>query len=168
VQAKGPLTFIPPSMYGPPELVHVDWKDTESPGLIVKKYGKGTVAWLPWDLGSLYYRHSSEAHAALMRDLIDRLLPHGRQLKTNAHPLVEITLMRQQGRDLMHFINVSGHSDTAYFKSLPVEGVRVEVKGPYRSARAIRLGRDLVLSRNGEYAQFTVPTLDEYELVELR
>jgi hypothetical protein len=168
VQAKGPLTFIPPSMYGPPELVHVDWKDTESPGLIVKKYGKGTIAWLPWDLGSLYYRHSSEAHAALMRDLIDRLLPHGRQLKTNAHPLVEITLMRQQGRDLMHFINVSGHSDTAYFKSLPVEGVRVEVKGPYRSARAIRLGRDLVLSRNGEYAQFTVPTLDEYELVELR
>ncbi len=26
VEATGPLTFIPPSMYGPPELVHVDWK----------------------------------------------------------------------------------------------------------------------------------------------
>jgi hypothetical protein len=168
VQAKGPLTFIPPSMYGPPELVHVDWKDTESPGLIIRNYGKGTVAWLPWDLGSLYYRHSSEAHAALVRDLIDRLLPHGRQLKTDAHPLVEITLMRQQGRDLMHFINVSGHEDTAYFQPIPAKDVRVEVKGQYRSARAVRLGRDLPLSRDGEYQHFTLPALAEYELVELR
>ena len=41
VKGSGPLTFIPPSMYGPPEFVHVDWKDTESPGLVIKEYGKG-------------------------------------------------------------------------------------------------------------------------------
>ena len=51
VDAKGPVTFIPPSMYGPPELVHVDWKDTDAPGLIIKEFGRGTVAWLPWNLG---------------------------------------------------------------------------------------------------------------------
>jgi hypothetical protein len=51
----------------------------------------GEVVWLPWNLGSLYYKASSEAHAGLMRDSIDQLLPNGRQLKTNAHPLVEIT-----------------------------------------------------------------------------
>lgn len=95
VDAKGPLTFIPPSMYGPPELVHVDWKDTDAPGLIMKQFGKGTVAWLPWNLGALYYMHSSEAHARLVGDLIDHLLPRGRQLTTNAHPLVEITLMKR-------------------------------------------------------------------------
>ena len=83
-------------MFGPPELVHVDWKDTDAPGLILQDYGKGGVAWLPWDIGSLYYRHSSEAHAGLLRDLIDHLLPHGRQLKTNAHPLVEIVLMQAE------------------------------------------------------------------------
>ena len=53
VEGKGPLTFIPPSMYGPPELVHVDWKDTEAPGLVVKEFGKGKVAWLPWNLAEL-------------------------------------------------------------------------------------------------------------------
>ena len=45
------------------------------------------------DIGSLYYRHSSEAHRGLIADLIDRLLPAGRQLTTNAHPLVEMTVM---------------------------------------------------------------------------
>jgi hypothetical protein len=94
LKGSGPLTFIPPSMYGPPELVHVDWKDTSSPGLVVKAYGQGEVAWLPWEIGALYYRHSSEALARLMRDLIDRMLPRGRQLESDAHPLVEI---RRQG-----------------------------------------------------------------------
>ena len=168
VEGKGPLTFIPPSMYGPPEFVHVDWKDTDAPGLILKEYGKGMVAWLPWNLGALYYRHSSEAHAALMRDLIDRMLPHGRQLKTNAHPLVDITLMRQGDHHLVHLVNVSGHFITGYFDPVPMKDIQVQVKGTYRSARAVRSGRDLTLTRAGEYASFTLPSLEEYELVELR
>ena len=50
-QGDSPITFIPPSMYGPPEFVHVDWKDTADPGLVMKNIGQGKVAWLPWDLG---------------------------------------------------------------------------------------------------------------------
>ncbi len=168
VEAKGPLTLIPPSLYGPPELVKVGWKDTNAPGLIFKDYGSGKVAWLPWDLGSLYYKHSSEAHAGLMRDLIDGLLPGGRQLKTTAHPLVEITLMRQKNRTLMHFINISGHSQTAYFSAVPMTDIQVQVMGAFRSARAIRTGRTIALARAGGYTTFTLPSLDEYEMVELQ
>jgi hypothetical protein len=168
LKSSGPLTFIPPSMYGPPELVHVDWKDTASPGLVVKEHGQGKVAWLPWEIGALYYRHSSEAHARLMRDLLDQLLPQGRQLETDAHPLVEITLMRQSERHLLHFVNLSGHSQTAYFDPLPVQGVHVRVMGPFRSAHAVRAGKSLDVFRQGEYAAFLLPSLDEYELVELR
>jgi hypothetical protein len=28
------LTLIPPSMFGPPEKVHVDWAETEKPGVL--------------------------------------------------------------------------------------------------------------------------------------
>ena len=42
----------------------------------------GRAAYLPWDVGGLYYRHSSPAHAALLADVIDQLLPSGRQLRT--------------------------------------------------------------------------------------
>jgi len=168
VEGRGPLTFIPPSMYGPPEFVHVDWKDTEDPGLLLKDIGQGKAAWLPWNIGGLYYRHSSEAHARLLRDLIDHLLPVGRQLKTNAHPLVEITLMRQQNRQLLHFINLSGHSQTGYFQSVPMKDIQVRVKGGFRSARAVRGGKELAASRSGDYAEFTLPELADYELVELR
>ena len=168
VRGSGPLTFIPPSMYGPPELVHVDWKDTESPGLILKQAGNGKVAWLPWNLGQLYYMHSSEAHAAIMRDLIDHMLPRGRQLKTNAHPLVAITLMKQGERHLVHLVNVSGHSQTGYFQAIPMSGIRVQVKGSFRTARAVYAGTNLRISQSGGYSEFNVPPLGEYELIDLR
>ncbi len=167
-KAVSPLTFIPPSMFGPPELVHVDWKDTTAPGLVERDEGKGKIAWLPWDIGGLYYLHSSQAHAGLLRDLVDGLLPNGRQLKTNAHPLAEIVVMRQGGRRLVHFINVSGHADTAYFAPVPMTGIRVEVTGAVARAKIVRTGEELAVTREGAYSQFTLPTLGDYELVELR
>ena len=167
VQGTGPLTWIPPSMYGPPELVHVNWKDTDSPGLLMKDLGRGRIAWLPWNIGELYYRHSSEAHAGLLRDLIDRLLPHGRQLKTNAHPLVDISLMRQGTRTLVHLVNISGHSETAYFGAIPMRDIHVELRGEFHRARAVRAGLPLKLTPARGYLGFVLPELKDYELVEL-
>ena len=63
------LTLIPPSMIGPPEFIHIDQKDTTKPGLVLKQMGSGSVAWVPWNLGALYYRLSLPAHANLFHDL---------------------------------------------------------------------------------------------------
>lgn len=164
---SSPITFIPPSMYGPPEFVHIDWKDTDDPGLLMKNIGKGKLAWLPWDIGGLYYRHSSEAHAKLLSDLVDTMLPQGRQLESNAHPLVEITFMRQNNRRLMHFINLSGHADTAYFRPIPMTNIQVSVKGNIRSGHALRSGQTVALTQNAGYSEFTLPLLEEYELLDL-
>ena len=165
--ADSPLTFVPPSMYGPPELVGVDWKETNNPGLVIRNIGKGTIAWLPWDIAGLYYRHSSEGHSRLLSDLIDHLLPAGRQLTTNAHPLVQITFMRQKDRHLMHFINLTGHADTAYFNPIPMSGIRIRVNGSFSSAKALRSDQVITIKNNAGYSEFMLPALDEYELVHL-
>jgi hypothetical protein len=91
-------------MFGPPEKVWVNKVETHIPGLVLRDHGKGRIAYIPWDVGGLYYRHSSQGHGGLMADLIDHLSPQGRQLKTDAHPLVEITVMRQprRNRTLVH------------------------------------------------------------------
>jgi hypothetical protein len=166
-EADSAITFIPPSMYGPPEFVHIDWKDTDDPGLVRKSIGSGEVAWLPWDLGGLYYRHSSEAQSKLMSDLIDSMLLGGRQLTTNAHPLVEITLMKQGNRHLLHLVNLSGHSDTAYFDPIHMTGIRINIKGRFRSAHAVRSGETMSVANGTAYARFELAALDEYELIEL-
>ncbi|WP_213981030.1 alpha-amylase family protein [Sphingomonas sp. dw_22] len=168
LDGTGPITFVPPSMYGPPEFVHVDWKDTDYPGLVTRALGRGTVAWLPWELGNLYYLHSSEAHAGLFSDLVDQLLPEGRQVRTNAHPLVQVTLMRQGQRRLLHLVNLTGHADTAYFDPAPMRDIRIDVKLPFARAGAVVSAQALPVARlDGGYGRITLPRLGEYELIEL-
>ncbi|HET8548008.1 MAG TPA: hypothetical protein VFL57_08390, partial [Bryobacteraceae bacterium] len=162
-ETEGPglaLTLVPPSMIGPPEKIHIDQQDTTRPGIV----RKGRVTWIPWDTAGLYYKHSLPAHAGLLRDVIDRMLPRGRQLRTNAHPLVEMTVMRQGERTLLHLINLSGHTQTAYFAPVPVRDIRVALAGSWKRAQAQRSVRDLPL-RNGN--EIVVPEVRDYELVVL-
>jgi hypothetical protein len=159
------LSFVPSSMIGPPEKIHVDMTNTNKTGIVF--FNDGRATWIPWDLAGLYYRHSLPAHAGVLRDVVNRLLPK-RQLRTSAHPLVEMTLMRQRDRHLLHFINLSGHSDTAYFDALPMSGIRVQVAGSFKTAQVVSTGKDLPLTRAGDYAEFVLPSLGQYELVELR
>ena len=104
------------------------------------------------------------------QDMVDHLLgPNGRQIKSNAHPLVEITLMRQPGRNrtLVHLVNGSGHSDTAYFAPIEMRDVEVQVKGGFSRARAVGLDRALDITSHGEYSLFVVPSLKGYEVIVL-
>ncbi len=159
------LSFVPPSMIGPPEKIHVDMTNTNKTGIVF--FNDGRATWIPWDLAGLYYRYSLPAHAGVLRDVVNRLLPK-RQLQTNAHPLVEMTLMRQRDRHLLHLINLSGHSDTAYFDPPLMNGIRVQVAGSFKTARVVSTGKDLPLTPAGDYTEFVLPSLGQYELVELR
>lgn len=158
------LTLIPPSMFGPPEFIHTDMKETQTPALVERDGGRSV--WLPFELGSMYYRLSLPAHAGLLRDLVRELMP-SRQLVTDAHPLVETTLMRQRERTLVHMINLSGHSQTGYFAPLKMGPVRVEVEGEFLRARGLREGRELAASRRGGRTVVTAPSLADYELIAL-
>lgn len=163
------LTLIPPAMFGPPELVWSDKEETSKPALVVQSYGDGEFAYVPWDIGGLYYRHSSTAHSGMMADLIDHLLPQGRQLRTSAHPLVEMTLMEQPEHDrtLLHLINLSGHSQTGYFDPIPMEGIEVELVGDFDKAHARTLGRDIPVRFAEGVTHLTLPRLDDYEVIVL-
>jgi hypothetical protein len=161
---SGSLSFVPPSMYGPPEKIHVDMTDTAKPGIVF--FANNRATWIPWDLAGLYYRHSLPAHAALLHDVIDRMLPE-RQLRTNAHPLVEITMMRQGRRTLLHLVNLTGHSDTGYFAPVPLREIRVDLAGSYKRAFTVRSKATVAVSVAGRRTAFTIPQLTDYELVVL-
>ena len=74
-------------------------------------------------------------------------------------------MMRQGGRTLLHMVNLSGHSQTGYFAPIPMGPIQVRVAGTYRSARTVRAPRELQVQVNQGYSEFTVPRLQDYELV---
>ena len=156
-------------MFGPPEKVWSDKIETTVPGLVFVNHGKGSAAYIPWDVGGLYYRHSSEAHRGLLADVIDRLLPGGRQLRTDAHPLVEMTVMEQPARrrSLIHLVNGTGHQDTAYFPPVEIRDIRIELASEVRRVHAVALGRTLPVEGTGQRRWFTLPRLQAYEVLVL-
>jgi hypothetical protein len=161
------LTLIPTAMFGPPEKVWGDKIETTVPGLVFADHEKGRIAYFPWDVGGLYYRHSSQGHAGLIADVIVRLLPNGRQLKTNAHPLVEMTVMDQPARrrTLVHLVNATGHSDTAYFPPVELRDIRIELAREFSRATAASSGQNLPVTVQGRYRAFTLPSLKAYDVV---
>ncbi len=112
----------------------------------------------------MYYRHSLTAHAGLVSRCA-RSLNLPRQIKTNAHPLVEMTLMRQNGRTLLHLINLSGHSQTGYFAPIPMSNIQIQLAGEFKTARTLRKPGNLAVKAHNGYVEFTVPQLTDYELV---
>lgn len=163
------LTFVPPTKVNPMEMVGENMHDTDKPGLLVKDYGKGRLAYIPWNIGDLYYRASAVHHATLVSDLIDHLLPGGRQIRTNAHPTVQMTLQQQkrERRTLVHFVNLSGAAQVAFHEPISMGVIEVEVKGSFQTARLASGNMALPVRQQGGYTTFTLPSLGAYDVVSL-
>jgi len=163
-----PLTFIPPSQYGPPDKVSALKEVTNKPGLLIKHIGKGQVAFIPWHIGELYYKFSNDKHRMLVSDLVNYLLPgHKRQLVTNAHPSVEMTLMRQdeKKRMVLHMINMIGHEATTFFDAVEMKNILIHVKGEFRKAIVLDGQKTIPTKISNGYTDFTVPLLKEYSTI---
>jgi len=163
-----PVTLIPPGQFGPPDKVASLETRTDKPGLILSKLKRGTIGYVPWNIGDLYYRYSNDKHRMFISDLVDYLLEGtGRQLITSAHPSVEITVMHQPDGDglLLHLINLSGHSGTAFFDAVEMQNIPLKVKGEFSSATMLERREALSLEKSEGYASFQLPRLLEYNVV---
>ncbi len=160
------LTLIPPSTFGPPDKVSTLSERTDKPGLIVQSVGSGRIAYIPWDVGALYYRYGSDQHRLLVSDLVDHLLDGRRQLVTNAHPSVEITVLEQpdRRRTLVHLVNLIGHAGTTFLEAVEMRDLHFLVGGRFASARALNLAEELPLDASGS---FVLPLLREHEVIVL-
>jgi hypothetical protein len=160
-----PLTLIPPGQFGPPDKVDTLTEETDKPGLVLKNLGRGSLAFVPWNLGELYYLFSNDKHKAFVSDLVEHLLAGKRQLVTNAHPQVEITIMKKGTKRLVHLVNLLGHSGTAFFDAPELRDIRVQLGGRFERATALRAGKSLNLRQDGRFVTVHLPSLHEYELI---
>jgi hypothetical protein len=153
----------------PAEVSQTDLKHTEIPAVLLRDHGTGRIAYLPWDLGALYDRMAIPSHANLLTDMVDHLLPKGRQLESDAHSSVEMVLAFQQrtGRHLLHLVNLSGQTQNNYMDAIAMGPIRISIIGKFKSAKAREGNTGLPVSYNNGRSEFTLPLLKEYEVIVL-
>jgi hypothetical protein len=166
--AKGYLGLIPMAMYGPPEKCYYT-EVTEIPGIIENTYGEGKFVLIPWQVGDHYEYKSHHAHSMIVQTALNDLLELEYDIKVDASPLLEISYLKSDNEDytLIGMNNLSGQVGTAYHQPLPLYDIALDVKidKPVRNIRLLKSNLDVRMTNTNGMISFTVPVLNEYEIV---
>lgn len=163
------LVLIPPAMSSPPELAGNGMKTSDKPGLIIRKYGKGSIAYIPWNATAQYSAQASTSINLLLNELIDHLIDNERQVITDAHPLLEISLMKNTDEDvqLLHLINNTGQLHGSQEQLLPMQNINFKVKGSYKKVYWSD-GKSIPSKIENGYTNFSIDRLGAYGLVVMK
>lgn len=163
------LTFVPPMIENPAEVSQSDLKKTNIPALLTSTYGKGNISYLPWNLGALYDRLAIPSHAQLLTDLLDQVLPNGRQIITDAHSSIEMVLSykKDTNKTILHLINTSGQTQNNYMDAVKMKPFRISMLGKFNRAEARVLNKDLNTEVKDNRTEIYIPEMDEHEVIVL-
>jgi hypothetical protein len=163
------LGYIMPAMFGPPERCYYTVV-TDMPGLFYSKYGKGTVAFFPWQIGQHYRNRSHHGHSLLIKAGLEGLLKLERSLTAETSPLVEVNRrVSGDGKfEWLGLINHSGQNGTAFHKPIPIRDVvlKLQSKGKIKRVHLLRAQKEVKFSTlEDSWVKCIVPELERFEIV---
>jgi hypothetical protein len=138
---------------------------SSQPFLIAHRYGQGQSLFLPCTFGEFYHEHHPAAYPAIVGQLLGNRVALPVRVDSPV-PLLDVRPRWQPAanRTLLHLI---GFQPSADERCIPVTGTRLEVRAaaaPQR-VRALRLDRDLPCRTADGWAGFTLPYMEEFEVI---
>lgn len=165
---EGLLGYIRPAMFGPPEKCYYT-EVTGIAGLFYSKYGKGTVAFLPWHIGEHYEKRSHHGHSLLIMAALEGLLKLERSVVVEASEMVEVNRrVSADGKfEWVGLINHSGQNGTAFHKPTPISDVVLKLRseGEIKKVRLLKAAEEVKFSTEEEWVRCVVPKLERFEIV---
>ncbi len=136
------------------------------PALLVRNYGKGRALYFAGDLGNGMNSFRLPEFLRLIGNAVKALAPPQVTLD-NAPASLEVVLRTQPNRLVLHLINFTGEMTRPIERVLPLRDLRVVVARAKNVKRVHTLvgGKELTYQPSATGVAFTVPTLDEYEVV---
>lgn len=133
---------------------------SNDPGLVIRRQGKGTVVYMPGDLGNTINTFHTPELMQLVANAGTQLGASVARLE-NAPGSVEVVARRKDNRLLVHLVNFTGEMTRPIREIVPLPDVRVTVEGRYSRARSLWTGHALPLHNGG----VTLPSLREYDVI---
>ena len=140
-------------------------------GSIVKPYGKGNIAFVPFDLGEQYLNFKTFQ----MRDMLAQIIEMcyiEKKVKTNTH-LVEVVLSEKNDREFLQFINIGvgkmASKVKSFNESLPIFNLQVAYLRPKIPQKVVQFpeNKELPFSYENGRVCFTMEKLDIHSIVEM-
>lgn len=156
-------------MYGPPEKCYIV-SESDIPALLVKRFGRGMAAALPYQLGAMYREWGNQGHSKLASGVLKNILASNLRLNVECSPLVEVTHRADPGGhfEWIALYNHSGRVGNSFHKPIPMRDITIDLKTS-RSVKQVRLLKDKttlsVRTDAADAISITVPELEVFEIV---
>jgi hypothetical protein len=175
-----PLTLIPPviahsgATISIPEYSAVR-ETTDIPVVVRGEHGSGRVVYFCNEAEALFYRYGFPDLGRLLANAVHWVLAEPPLIETDAPDFVEVTLMQQPGRRLVHLVNFPvGKPVSTGWRHIgrnlvPLAAVEVKLGiaagERVREARLATTGETLEVRHEHALASVTVPRLVDHEIV---
>lgn len=167
-----PLTLVPPYPDLPMEKVYPRIKESGVPELYLGEYGKGRVAYVPWDIDRTFWEIASPDHGRLLHNLFEWAMGGVRQPAAVSGPgLLDVSVWRQAESLTVHLVNLNNPRTMKgpYRELLPSgpHAVRLELPPRTRAKRVRLLKRRKTVrgARHGRLLTVLVPEVLDHEVV---
>jgi len=141
-------------------------KRSEFPAVALNRFGQGKAVYLAGTFGEQYWNYQQQDIRLLLRNLFETLCRRDVLLE-NAPPTVEVVHRRTRDpvREIVSLVNYTGIGQRPFETIQSLEGIRIRIRAAGNTAHALRLSRDLPVTRDGEWASVLLPQLDLFETI---
>ncbi len=138
------------------------------PAMVVNGYGKGTCVYFAGTFGEDYWNYKHPYYRLIAGNCVNQLSENIVALE-DAPSSLEVVVRRQTEpqRWMVHLINFSGEMTRPIERVFPCRNLKVSLKGVERVSRVKTLwsDKDLEYSLTANQVSFTIPLINEYEVV---
>ena len=119
----GILPKVEKSMFGPPERCYDHVETNEK----MVSLGPGGNIYIPWKIGTLYYKYGYDEFKRLMVDIMEKVKPVPKAFETNAPEMIEIFFAKcDDSTYMLQLINLTGFNGITFFKPLRVDNIDIK------------------------------------------
>jgi hypothetical protein len=166
------LTVVPSYPVFPPEMVYPRAPHTDEPAAIFRENGKSRVAYFPGDVDRTFWNSGNDDLCRVIHNAIHWLRDDDSPpVKVTGDGLVELFAWETDPGYALHILNYTNpNALRAPFRQIHPLGAQEVVfrtSRPIGKVQALKAGASLPFHQDGDDVTFTVPRIEEYEVVAL-
>lgn len=146
-------------------------KKTNYPGMVINKYGKGKVVYIPGEMGLTYYERGFIEHKKLINNAVQWLVEYNLPVESDLPETVDISLMEINDGSgiIIHLINCTADLDYPVEEVVPITQSKIKVRLPHnkhpKKIFSLCSRSRLRYEHEGKRIVIALPTLHEYECI---
>jgi hypothetical protein len=167
------LTVIPGFPAYPPELSYPPQPHTDEPAVVLRQTEKGRLAYFPGDIERTMWLSGSTDLSRLLQNSIRWVAGSGAPVSIEGRGLIEVFAWETEAGFAVHVLNYTNPNvHRGWVREFyPIGEQKVSMRLPegrhVTRVELLRAGRNIPFHIAGGVVEFTIPSIDDYEVAAL-